>query len=156
MDAEEVVQDVMMAIANKIDRFRGEANLTTWIHRITVNAALMQRRKDRSSSVVFLDTTSSDGALHETRLSQSPPVDRTLTKELWTIVWDAVDALDSKYRTVFVLRDVEGLTTEETAQALGLGIAAVKSRLHRARKTLKGRLAWYFDGSSRERFAVAA
>ena len=72
------VQDVMMAITNRIDRFRGEANLTTWVHRITVNAALMHRRKDRSSSVVSLDTTSSDEALYETRLPQNPPVDRTL------------------------------------------------------------------------------
>ncbi len=150
MNAEEVVQDVMMAITNKIDRFRGEANLTTWVHRITVNAALMHRRKDRSSSVVSLDTTSSDEALYETLLPQNPPVDRTLRKEFWTIVWDAVDALDSKYRTVFVLREVDGLSTEETAQALGLKVPAVKSRLHRAREALKEQLAWYVDGSSRE------
>ena len=61
-----------------------------------------------------------------------------------------MDALDSKYRTVFVLREVDGLSTQETAQALGLKVPAVKSRLYRARKALKEQLAWYVDGSSRE------
>lgn len=168
MDAEEVVQDVMMAIARKIDRFRGEANLTTWIHRITVNAALMQRRRDRSASIVSLETTTSqDDYAHSLELPErpewrgaieehEPPVDRTLRQEFWSVVWDAVGELDAKYGSVFVMRDVDGLSTVETAQALGLKIPAVKSRLHRARKALKSHLAWYFDGAGREPFALAA
>ena len=136
MDVEEVVQDVMMTITAKINSFRGEANLTTWIHRITVNAALMQRRRDHSSSVISLNTTSAEPPPYEIQ-PQNPPVDRTLRAEFWSVVWDAVDRLDSKYRTVLVLRDVDGLSTEETARALGLKIPAVKSRLHRARKALK-------------------
>ena len=169
MDAEEVVQDVMMTIANKIDRFRGDANLTTWIHRIAVNAALMQRRRDRSASVFSLETTSSydddDGhgvplpataAAVSAIAPQDPPVDRTLRKEFWAVIWDAVGELDAKYRSVFVMRDVDGLSTEETAQALGLKIPAVKSRLHRARRRLKSHLAWYFEDSGRARFALAA
>ena len=168
MDAEEVVQDVMMTIANKIDRFRGDANLTTWIHRIAVNAALMQRRRDRSAAVVSLEAGSShddDGRgvpLPATSAAvcavaaQDPPVDRTVRQEFWAVIWDAVGELDAKYRSVFVMRDVDGLSTEETAQALGLKIPAVKSRLHRARRRLKSHLAWYFEDSGRARFALAA
>ena len=114
----------------------------------------MQGRRDRSSSVISLDTISAEWPQYEIQ-PQNPPVDRTLRAELWSVVWDAVDGRDSKYRTVFVLRDMDGLSTEETARALGLKVPAVKSRLHRARKVLKAQLAWYFDGSASERFAVA-
>lgn len=149
MDAEEVVQDVMMAVTDKIDRFRGDASLSTWIHRIAINAALMHRRRDKSSTVMSIDDA--PPVVERCDLSGQPrrPVtDPTLQKEFWEKVWNAVDALDEKYRTVFILRDVEGLSTEDAATVLDLKIPALKSRLHRARLALRQQLRGYFDADT--------
>lgn len=161
MDAEEVAQDVLMAVSKKIDRFRGDSTLSTWIHRIAVNAALMHKRRDRSSRSMSLDEARpADKSELQSPLAESwthQPADPTLRREFWEVMWEAVDRLDGKYRSVFVLRDVEGLTTEETANTLGLKIPAVKSRLHRARNALRKRLSGYFNpGSMAEDFALAA
>ncbi len=161
MDAEEVAQDVLMAVSRKISRFRGDSTLSTWIHRIAVNAALMHKRRDRSSRSMSLDEARpADKSELQRPLGESwahQPSDPILQREFWEVMWEAVDRLDGKYRSVFVLRDVEGLTTEETANTLGLKIPAVKSRLHRARNALRKRLSGYFNpGSMAEDFALAA
>lgn len=160
MDAEEVAQDVLMSVRGKIDRFRGDSALTTWIHRIAVNTALMHKRRDKSSSVVSLDDAppSLEGREIQATGRATRPTDTTLQDEFWNVVWEAVDELDEKYRAVFVMRDVEGLTTEETARVLGLKIPALKSRLHRARNALRQSLTPYFrhDAEAVEEFALAA
>ncbi len=150
MDAEEVAQDVMVAVWSKIDRFRGDASLTTWIHRIAVNRALMYRRRDRAALSLSLDEGWAGGrsnlqgpAVGNARTHRL--VDPTLRREFWDMVWQAADRLDDKYRAVFVLRDVEGMTTAETARALGLRVPAVKSRLRRARRALRKSLSAYFN-----------
>jgi RNA polymerase sigma-70 factor, ECF subfamily len=150
MDAEEVVQDVFLTVFEKIDNFRGDSSFTTWIHRIAVNAALMHRRRDRSSVNVSLEATMpafrEDGHIATDVADWSEQAnDPALASEAQQIIQTAVDELDSKYRTVFVLRDIEAFSTEETAEILEMGIPAVKSRLHRARLYLRRALAGYFE-----------
>lgn len=150
MDAEEVAQDVMMTVTHKIDRFRGDASLSTWIHRIAINAALMHRRRDKSSTVVSIQDA--PPIVERRDLSGQPrkaAADPTLQQEFWEKVWGAVDCLDDKYRTAFILRDVEGLSTEDAATALGLKVPALKSRLHRARIALREQLTPYFEADTK-------
>ncbi|HJP31652.1 MAG TPA: sigma-70 family RNA polymerase sigma factor [Candidatus Latescibacteria bacterium] len=138
MDAEEVVQDVFVAVTKKIDRFRGDAALSTWIHRITVNTAVMHLRRDRSSRMVSLENQPGRGRRD---------VDSALRDEFWDVVWQAVDGLDEKHRTAFLLRAVDGLSMEAAARCVGLKVPAFKSRLHRARLDLRAGLGGYFDGA---------
>ena len=150
MDSEEVVQDVFVTVFEKIDSFRGDSSFTTWIHRIAVNAALMHRRRDRSGVNVSLEDTMpafrEDGHIATDVADWSEQAnDPALASEARQIIQAAVDELDGIYRTVFLLRDVEGFSTEETADILQLGIPAVKSRLHRARLYLRRALAGYFE-----------
>ena len=150
MDTEEVAQDVFLTVFDKIDSFRGDASFSTWVHRIAVNAALMHRRRDRSGLNVSLDEAmpafGENGHIAVDVADWSEQTsDPALQSEARAIIQAAVDQLDDKYRTVFILRDVEGFTTEETAGILELGIPAVKSRLHRARLYLRRELAGYFE-----------
>ena len=155
LDAEEVVQDVLLTISAKLDRFRGDASLTTWIHRIAVNAALMHRRRKRAVTVPLDEARPAmdreDAAAARAGFEQA--TDPTLRSELWEKVWEAVDGLGEKYRGVFILRDVEGLSTEEAARALGLKVPAVKSRLHRARHALREALRPYIEEPDARRAA---
>lgn len=150
MDTEEVAQDVFLTVFDKIDSFRGDASFSTWIHRIAVNAALMHRRRDRSGLNVSLDEVmpafEENGHIAVGVVDWSEQTsDPALQSETRAVIQAAVDQLDDIYQTVFILRDVEGFTTEETAGILELGIPAVKSRLHRARLYLRRELAGYFE-----------
>jgi len=150
MDTEEVAQDVFLTVFAKIDTFRGEASFTTWIHRIAVNAALMARRRERPGVTVSLEETMpafyENGHIAVDVADWSDQAnDPALRAEASAVIQQAVDALDDKYRTVFLLRDVEGFSLEETATILELGVPAVKSRLHRARLYLRRALAEYFE-----------
>lgn len=150
MDTEEVVQDVFLTVFEKIDQFRGEARFSTWVHRIAVNAALMRRRRARAGVEVSLDELmpafDDRGHIAVSVADWSEQAgDPVLRQEARAVIQKAVDGLDEKYQTVFLLRDVEGLSTEETAGVLGLGVPAVKSRLHRARLYLRRELAQYFE-----------
>lgn len=150
MDAEEVAQDVFLTVFEKIDRFRGDASFTTWLHRVAVNAALMRRRKSKADRSVPLDEVmpSFDDqghlAVDITDWSEQAN-DPVLAQEAKAVIAAAVDKLDEKYQTVFALRDVQGFSTEETAELLALSVPAVKSRLHRARLFLRRELADYFE-----------
>ncbi|MEE3259080.1 MAG: sigma-70 family RNA polymerase sigma factor [Candidatus Latescibacterota bacterium] len=150
MDAEEVAQDVFLTVFEKIDRFRGDASFTTWLHRVAVNAALMRRRKSKADRSVPLDEVmpSFDDqghlAVDITDWSEQAN-DPVLAQEAKAVIAAAVDKLDEKYQTVFALRDVQGFSTEETAELLALSVPAVKSRLHRARLFLRRELVDYFE-----------
>jgi RNA polymerase sigma-70 factor (ECF subfamily) len=151
-DAEEAVQDVFLTVVRKADLFRGSSALYSWIYRICVNTCLMRLRKVRRAETVpidgFLPVFTSDGA-HATPIEDwSRDVDRRiLDKELGQVIRKFSESLPLKYRVVFALCDVQGLSYEETAQTLDLSIAAVKSRLHRARLNLRERLGRYLrDG----------
>jgi len=148
-DAEEVVQDVFLTLARKIDSFEGRAALGTWIYRVTTNAALLKRRGKRAQLEVSLEehlpTFKDDGHREGDRSylladwSQTPEAE-LLDGEARVVLARAIDQLPDAYRAVLILRDVEELTSEEAAQILGESVASVKSRLHRARMALREQL----------------
>lgn len=148
-DAEEVLQDVFWRIFQRIDSFRGESKLSSWIYRITTNTALMKVRGRPKSHHIPIEeelgpAMTADGMIAEpvmdwTRL----PSDELERKELARRLEEAVNQLAPDYRTVFVLRDIEGLSAEEACEVLDLSVPALKSRLHRARLFLRKQLADY-------------
>jgi len=148
-DAEEVVQDVFLTLARKIDRFDGRAALGTWIYRVTTNAALIKRRGKRAQLEVsleeYLPTFKEDGHRDGERSylladwSQSPETE-LLDDEARAVLKSGIDQLPEPYRAVLLLRDVEELSNDEVAAILGESMASVKSRLHRARMALRERL----------------
>jgi len=152
-DAEEAAQDVFLTVVRKADRFQGNSALYSWIYRICVNACLMRLRKGRRTETVpieeFLPVFTKEGAHAGPVQDWSRGVElRLLERELGQVIKRFTDELSEKYRVVFVLSDVEGLSNEETAQVLNLTIPAVKSRLHRTRLYLRERLGRYLrDGS---------
>jgi RNA polymerase sigma-70 factor (ECF subfamily) len=149
-DAEEVVQDVFLAVVRKADLFRGNSALYSWIYRICVNTCLMRLRKGRREESVpiddFLPVFTKEGVHARPVQDWSREVERRLLdKELGQIISRFTGHLPEKYRVVFALCDVQGLSYEETAEVLDLSIAAVKSRLHRARLFLRERLGHYLQ-----------
>ncbi len=152
-DARDVVQDAFVSAFRSISRFEGQSRISTWLHRITVNTALMKlrsrRRRPEESIEPMLPTFLDDGH-HGVRFATWEGADQSLQRaETREVVRAAVDRLPDAYRTVVVLRDIEQLSTEETAQMLGLTTNAVKIRLHRGRQALRTQLDSYFKGSAR-------
>lgn len=148
-DAEEVAQDVFLTVVRKIDTFEGRAALGTWIYRVAANAALIKRRGKRRELEVSLEehlpTFLEDGHREGDRsfllADWSPsPEAALLSGETRRVLERALDGLPDHYRAVLVLRDVEELSNEEVAAALGESVASVKSRLHRARMALREQL----------------
>ncbi len=128
----------------------------TWIVRIAVNQALMKLRKRRSDRAVSLDEqidTGEDTVVREIAAWDPDPEQRYSQEELHTILSEVIDELAPIYRTVFTLRDVDGLSTEETADALDLSVPAVKSRLLRARLQLREKLTRFFKRKGDDAFA---
>ncbi len=144
-EARDVVQEAFVSAFKAIDRFEGTARLSTWLHRITVNAALMrlrrQRRKPEESIADLLPSFDDTGAWEEEPAEWSLPEDQAERQETRAIVRACIERLPASYRTILVLRDIEELDTDETALALGLSASAVKARLHRARQALRTILA---------------
>src|SRR5947209_9953498 len=146
-DAEDVVQDAFLKAYQNLEQFQGNSKFYTWLVRIAVNEALMRLRKRRNDRTVSLDedVETEDGAIPREVADWSPNPEQLYgTSELGDILKKTIQGLSPGFRTVFVLRDVEGLSTEETAEMLGLSVVAVKSRLLRARLQLRERLAKYF------------
>jgi RNA polymerase sigma-70 factor (ECF subfamily) len=147
-DAEEAAQDVFLTVVQKAHTFKGNSALYSWIYRICVNTCLMRLRGKRRGETVsiedFMPVFTEDG-MHASLIDDwSKEVERkALDKELGEVIKRFTGNLSEKYRVVFVLSDVEGLSNEETAQILGLTVPAVKSRLHRARLYLREQLARY-------------
>jgi RNA polymerase sigma-70 factor (ECF subfamily) len=145
-DAEDVTQDVLLQVVRKLDTFRGEAQFTTWLHRVTVNAALLHRRKAAQRPECQLSTPLEylrAGSAGAGSLRQGPPQpeQHALNRETRELIEKAVAGLPPVYRDVYVLADVEGLANAEIGLLLGLRLAAVKSRLHRARRIMRAALA---------------
>ena len=141
-DAEAVTQKVLLQVVRKLDTFRGESSLSTWLHRITVNAVLahrrqLARRKERQLEDP-MDQFLADG-WHAGRVRSwaAPPVDQVVTQEWRQLIEQAIARLPQMYRDVYVFADVEERPNAEIGQLLGLSLAAVKSRLHRARLALR-------------------
>ena len=147
-DAEDVLQEAFLKAYTNLDRFEGNSRFYTWLVRIAVNEALMKLRKRRSGREVSLDEPveggDNDSLPREIEAWGDNPEQRFQKSELQDILTGAVNSLPPHFRTVFVLRDVENFSTEETAEMLGLSVPAVKSRLLRARLKLRQRLNKYF------------
>ena len=142
-DAEDVLQEAMLKAFEHLDSFQGNSKFYTWLVRIAVNESLMKLRKRKSDRSVSLDEsieTDEEPIVREIAVWDDNPEQRYSQAELREILDKAIDSLKPIFRTVFILRDVEELSTEETADPLGLSIAAVKSRLLRARLQLRERL----------------
>lgn len=155
-DAEDVLQETFLKAYEHIHQFQGNSKFYTWIVRIAVNQALMKLRKRKSDRTVSLDEgidTGEDTVAREIAAWDEDPEQRYSREELNEILTSAIDSLAAPYRAVFVLRDLEELSTEETAQALSLSIPAVKSRLLRARLQLRDKLTRYFKRKGDDAFA---
>ncbi|HTE90955.1 MAG TPA: sigma-70 family RNA polymerase sigma factor [Terriglobales bacterium] len=147
-DAEDVVQDAFLKAYSNLAQFQGQSKFYTWLVRIAVNEALMKLRRRRPERTVSLDEevkTEEDSVPREVADWSPNPEQQYSQAELREILSKTIQGLPPGFRTVFVLRDVEGLSTEETADALDLSIPAVKSRLLRARLQLRERLSRYFQ-----------
>ena len=148
-DAEDVMQDAFLKSFQNLDRFQGNSRFYTWLVRIAVNEALMKLRKRRPNQVSLDEPlTDDDGSVFREIEDWGPsPEQRFAQTELNTILNEVIGELDPIFRVTFLLRDVEGISTEETAQILGISVAAVKSRLLRARQKLRQKLNKYFRRS---------
>jgi RNA polymerase sigma-70 factor (ECF subfamily) len=146
-DAEDVTQDVLLSIVRKLSGFRGKADLKTWLHRVTVNAALAHRRRLARQQIrkvpEYLDQ------LRPRRPSRRPseltPYEIAVRQERHRLIAEAISRLPEIYRKVFVLSDVEGLPNLEIGALLALSLAAVKSRLHRGRSLMRLALAPHLE-----------
>jgi len=148
-DAEEVVQDVFTSLVRAIGTFEGRSALATWLYRVATNAALAKRRGKRAQLEVLLEdclpTFREDGHREGDRAFlladwSENPEEAFLSGESRRVLERALDGLPAHFRAVLVLRDVEDLSNEEVARALGESVASVKSRLHRARMALREQL----------------
>jgi RNA polymerase sigma-70 factor, ECF subfamily len=147
-DAEDVVQEAFLKAYSNLEKFQEQSKFYTWLVRIAVNEALMKLRKRRPERFVSLDedVKTEDDSLPREVADWSPNPEQLYNQEeLRDILSRTIQGLPPTFRTVFVLRDVEGLSTEETAEALELSVPAVKSRLLRARLQLRERLNRYFQ-----------
>jgi len=146
-DAEDVMQDAFLKAYEKLDQFQGNSKFYTWLVRIAVNESLMRLRKRRTGRMVSIDEDlkTEEGSVPRDFADWAPDPEQNYNQsELADILRKTIQGLPQGFRVVFALRDVEGLSTEETAEALGLSVPAVKSRLLRARLQLRERLSRYF------------
>jgi len=143
-DAEDVAQEAVLKAFANIRQFRAEARFSTWLIQITVNEALMRRRRERTVVMEGIDDRpgqESEYAPREFADWREIPSESLERKEVRQKLAEALGTLDRKYREVFVLRDMEHLNIQETADALGISVASVKTRLLRARLMLRDLLA---------------
>jgi RNA polymerase sigma-70 factor, ECF subfamily len=151
-DAEDVMQEAFLKSYQHLGEFQGNSRFYTWLVRIAVNQALMKLRKRRPNQVSLDEEvdTGEDTMPREVEDWGPSPEERYKQAELGTILNNTIAELEPPFRIVFQLRDIEELSTEETAEALGLSVPAVKSRLLRARLKLRQKLNRYFrqDGNS--------
>jgi RNA polymerase sigma-70 factor (ECF subfamily) len=151
-DARDAVQDAFLSAFRALDTFQADSRLSTWLHRILVNACLMKlrtrRRKPEESIEDLLPGFLEDGHQANPAVPWRESSDELLARERTrALVRACIDRLPEAHRTILVLRDVEDLDTEETASFLGITPSAVKTRLHRARQALRTLLDPHFRGA---------
>ncbi len=144
-DAADIMQETYMAAYENLPKFKGNSSFSTWLYRIATNFALMKMRREKNKrvSVSELNETSN---LYDKALSDwsESPVDHLKNQELKEILDKAINSLPPKYRSVFVLHDIEGLGIAEVAEILSISGPAVKTRSHRSRMYLREKLSEYF------------
>jgi RNA polymerase sigma-70 factor (ECF subfamily) len=154
-DAKDILQDTFLGVIRSIREFREESKFSTWLYRIAANACLKKRRRGVHEPTPEQELSLDDLMPRPDAEGRKPEIpdwsedaERALLQgELSARMESAIDKLPRDYKIVLVLRDVEGLSAEETAQAVGLSVPAVKSRLHRARVLVRRELADYLTGS---------
>src|SRR5437763_16654787 len=152
-DAQDVVQEAFLKAYQNLEQFQGNSKFYTWLVRIAVNEALMKLRRRKTSKTISLDedVETEEGSMPREVADWGPNPEQLYGQsELGDILQKTIQGLPQSYRTVFVLRDIEGLSTEETAEMLNLSVPAVKSRLLRARLQLRERLNRYFKKVKRD------
>jgi RNA polymerase sigma-70 factor, ECF subfamily len=167
-DAEDALQDAYVQAYRKLGEFRGEAELSTWLTRIVINQALMRVRKRRRDRVVVAFGERNDGTAQELDVADprgESPSDAALRGEVRKVLERRIDELPEAFRTVFVMREVEDMSARETAEALGIPEATVRTRLFRARALLREALdrdidtarggVFRFDGARCDRIVAA-
>ncbi len=150
-EAEDVMQEAFLSAFKGIDRFDGRSELRTWLYRIAYNAALMRLRRPKPEFLAMdeLNELAEGTPLPEQFFDWSRLPHQELEKaELRAEMERAVQELPEKLRAVFIMRELEELSTEETARALGVRVEVVKTRLHRARLWLRERLSAYFASAA--------
>ena len=151
-DAQEVLQETALKALKSWDKFRGEAQISTWLYRIASNTCLSKQRKKMvtlvdSDQLDFLSQESNFGDLAVVNDWSQDPLTQTLNDELRVSLDEAIMKLPEMYRLVFLMRDVEGLSGEQTAEALEISVSNVKVRLHRARIFLRQNLEDYVNAA---------
>ena len=143
-DAEDALQDAYLQAYRRIGDFRGEAQLGTWLTRIVINQALMRLRADRRDRVVVAfnqaDANGGDAATDVPDEKAESPNDAAFRAEIRRLLEHRIDELPLPMRTVLIMRDVEDMSVQETAESLGIPPATVRTRLFRARALLRERL----------------
>jgi RNA polymerase sigma-70 factor (ECF subfamily) len=151
-DAEEVVQDVFVTLYKKLARFEGKSAFSSWLYRITFNTALMAVRKRKQHPTISMEDIAVQ--VQESwagKSAEHSDVNYMSTRhEMREVLEQAVAKLPLEYRSIFLLRDVDGLSNEEVAKVLGVSVPAIKSRLHRARLMLRKRLNRFYTDYVRE------
>ena len=160
-DAQEVTQDVLLKVYRKIDAFRGDAALSSWIYRITFNTAMSRLRSNKAARAADQErerALAAETAAGDLRRPARQPADwsrmpdeELLRRQLRDAVAEAISELPEIYRAPVVLRDIEGLTTEEASTRLRVKDQTLKSRLHRGRLMLRDRLRVFAGGLSLHR-----
>ena len=142
--AEEIMQDVFLTVIAKIATLTNEAYFSTWLYRVTTNAAYGFLRKEKKFSEQT-PVEDLDGEHHASVDWSELPDDVLLSEESREVLKRSIDSLPEAMRTVVIMKDMEGLKNEEIAEALGISVPAVKSRLHRGRLMLRDQLSDYFS-----------
>jgi RNA polymerase sigma-70 factor (ECF subfamily) len=152
-DAEEVTQDVLLKVFRKIDAFRGDAALSSWIHRITFNTAMSRLRTGRAGRAAEQQPRQESASAELAGMPVQDPADwstladdHVMRREMRERLITALTTLPEVYRTPVVLRDIQGLTTEEASIVLHVKPQTLKSRLHRGRLILRQALAEFAGG----------
>ena len=143
-DAEDVAQDAFISAFRAFDRFRGESRVTTWLYRITVNAALMKLRKEKRARTLTQTGLEDVDVVNWDETSERSAI----VSELGEKLQEGIVRLNHDLRSAVVLRDVQGLSNSEAAEILGISVSSVKSRLHRGRVLLRKYLADYVAAST--------
>jgi RNA polymerase sigma-70 factor (ECF subfamily) len=147
-DAEEVLQDVFTTLYRKLAYFEGKSAFSSWLYRIVVNTSFMKLRKRRQTPAVSIEDlppVMQQSALEREDLLPDRTDSHTLSREMQESMQLAINKLPSEYRSVFVLRDIDGLNNQEVSEILNLSVPAVKSRLHRSRLMLRKKLLRFYE-----------
>jgi len=148
-DAADIMQETYIAAYENLPKFKGDSSFSTWLYRIATNFALMKMRKEKGRKISEERLKEISRHLYDTTFTDwsESPVDHLKKQELKEVLDKAIESLPPKYRSVFVLHDIEGLPIAEVAEILSISKGAVKTRSHRSRLYLREKLSEYFKGS---------